>query len=294
MKNNFYISITGQSNTGKSSFINFVCNNYVTAESKKSQTTRVNLIHEVNYEENKFFLYDTPGISLKTMDLLSSSMKNSYIKTLEFINFLIVMMDVNNKDFKYEESIIKLSQNHNIIIIIVVNKIDLIKDPDELIKIKKKIQDKFSHNIYFISVKTKKGITELLDTIKNSSVNSNLNEKLKKTSSTQIKLSIQETIRGVINNETHGEVPYDTAVHIEKCQINKTLIKIEGLIVVEKLNQKKIIIGKNGLMIKEIGIKSRGLLEQIYNKKFYILLKVVVRKNWKNSYKFLKEIGYID
>ena len=68
MKNNIYISIVGQSNTGKSSLVNFICNNYVTTESNKSQTTRVNLIHEVNYKENKFFLYDTPGISLKNTD----------------------------------------------------------------------------------------------------------------------------------------------------------------------------------------------------------------------------------
>jgi len=294
MKNNFYISIVGQSNTGKSSLVNFICNNYVTAESNKSQTTRMNLMHEVNYKESKFFIYDTPGISLKNTDLLSSSMKNAYIKTLEFVNFLIVMMDINNKDFKYEKSIINLSENHNIIIIIVVNKIDLVNDQSELIKIKKKIQDTFSHNIYFMSVKTKKGIKELLDTIKDSSMTSNLNKKLESKSSTQIKLSIQETIRGVINDKTHSEVPYDTAVYIEKCQINNTLIKIEGLIVVEKLNQKKIIIGKNGLMIKEIGTKSRNLLEKTYSKKFYISLKVVVKKNWKNNYKFLRETGYID
>jgi GTP-binding protein Era len=290
MKNNIYISIVGQSNTGKSSLVNFICNNYVTTESNKSQTTRVNLIHEVNYKENKFFLYDTPGISLKNTDLLSSSMKNSYIKTLEFINFLIIMIDVNSKEFKYEQSIINLAQDHNVVIIIVVNKIDLIKNKNELIEIKKKIQDKFSHSIYFISVKTKEGITELLDTLKNSSINRISTE----VSDTQIKLSIQEIIRGVINNKTHSEVPYDTAVHVEKCQISKSLIKVEGIIVVEKLNQKKIIIGKNGLMIKDIGIKSRNYLEKIYNKKFYISLEVVVKKNWKNNYNFLKEVGYID
>tara|TARA_B100000959_G_scaffold37612_1_gene36305 strand:- start:5499 stop:6377 length:879 start_codon:yes stop_codon:yes gene_type:complete len=292
MKNNIYIAIVGQSNTGKSSLVNFICNNYVTTESNKLQTTRLNLIHEVNYKENKFFLYDTPGISLKNTDLLSSSMKNSYIKTLGFIDFLIIMVDVNSKEFTYEQSIINLAQDHNLVIIILVNKIDLIKNKDELIEIKKKIQDKFSHSIYFISVKTKEGTTELLSTIKNSSINTN--RILTEVSDTQIKLSIQEIIRGVINDKTHSEVPYDTAVHVEKFQVSKSLIKVEGIIVVEKLNQKKIIIGKNGLMIKNIGIKSRDYLEKIYNKKFYISLEVVVKKNWKNNYKFLKEVGYID
>ncbi|MBJ41570.1 MAG: GTPase Era [Gammaproteobacteria bacterium] len=294
MKNNIYISIVGHSNTGKSSLVNFICNNYVTTESNKPQTTRVNLIHEVNYKENKFFLYDTPGISLKNTDLLSSAMKNSYIKTLEFTNFLIVMMDVNSKDFQYEQSIINLAKDHNIVIIIVVNKIDLLKDKNELIKIKNKIQTQFAHSIHLISVKTKEGITELLDMIKNSSINSNTNNASTEVSVAQMKLSIQEIIRGVINDKAHGEVPYDTAVYVEKCQISKALIKIEGIIAVEKLNQKKIIIGKNGLMIKEIGIKSRSWLEKIYNKKFYISLEVVVKKNWKNNYEFLKEIGYID
>jgi len=292
MKNNFYISIVGQSNTGKSSLINSICSNYVTTESNKLQTTRMNLIYKVDYKEDVFFFHDTPGISLKDTNLLSSSMKNSYIKTLGVINFLIIMMDVNNKDFKYEQSIINLAQEHNVVIILVINKTDLLKDKNELIKLKKNIQDKFSYSIHFISVKRKEGITELLDMIQNSPENKN--KSLINASSIETKSSIQEIIRGVINNKTHGEVPYDTAVCVEKCQINKTLITIEAIIIVEKLNQKKIIIGKNGSMIKDIGMKSRICLEKTYDKKFYISLEVIVKKNWKNDYNLLKEIGYID
>ena len=126
-KNKYNISIVGQSNTGKSTLINYLCDKYVTAESKKLQTTRVNLYNSVSVNNLSINLIDTPGVSLKSNDLLSSSMKSSYIKTLESIDMLLLMIDIDNKDFNYEESILKLAKVANTEVIILVNKIDLVE-----------------------------------------------------------------------------------------------------------------------------------------------------------------------
>ena len=105
---------------------------------------------------------------------------------------------------------------------------------------------------------------------------------------------MQEIIRGVIVDLTHNELPYDTAVLIEKVEESKSLKSLYASIYVSKENQKKIIIGKSGIMIKNIGIDSRIILEKNYKKKFFISLNVLVKENWKNNYLLLKDIGYID
>ena len=108
------------------------------------------------------------------------------------------------------------------------------------------------------------------------------------------KRQIQELIRESIINRTNKELPYETAVHISdyKKQSNSDLIKAD--IIVSKDNHKKIIIGKKGAMIKNIGIKARELIELYLNKKIHLSLFVVVKDNWKNNPTILKDIGYIE
>ena len=105
---------------------------------------------------------------------------------------------------------------------------------------------------------------------------------------------MKEIIRGIIINYTHNELPYDTAVLINKIDENKSLTSLYTSIYVSKENQKKIVIGKGGSMIKKIGTESRLILEKSYGKKFFISLNVLVKDNWKNNYSLLKELGYID
>ena len=99
---------------------------------------------------------------------------------------------------------------------------------------------------------------------------------------------MQEIIRGVIVELTHNELPYDSAVLVYKLEEKKSLISLYASIYVAKDNQKKIIIGKGGKMIKNIGSNSRTILEKNYNKKFFISLDVLVKENWKNNYTLLK------
>tara|TARA_B100001564_G_scaffold358903_1_gene378891 strand:- start:931 stop:1815 length:885 start_codon:yes stop_codon:yes gene_type:complete len=294
MKKKYNISIVGQSNTGKSSFMNYLANKYITTESNKLQTTRINLSNTINIDDFNINIIDTPGISLINNDLLSESMKNSFIKTLDSIDIIIIMLDINNKDLNYEESIIKLVSS-NTHIMLVINKIDLAKDDlSDLQKIKNKIDDKFKIDTFFISIKLKQGLNQLLQQIKNVLEGLKPRTSKKLSSSDNSKILMQEIIRGVIVELTHNELPYDSAVLVYRLEEKKSLISLYASIYVAKDNQKKIIIGKGGKMIKNIGSNSRIILEKNYNKKFFISLDVLVKENWKNNYTLLKQIGYID
>ena len=294
MKNKYFISVVGKSNVGKSTLINYLCNSYVSSESNKPQTTRMNLYAETSINHLELVFIDTPGLPVKDTDLLSAAMKNSYMKSLDKIDLLIILTDTS-KIKKIEAHILDIAKTSQTKTLIVVNKIDLFKDKltsyDES---KEHIIKLFKEKVFFISLYNHQGLNSfirngILNKLK--SLDAKNNNKLDQTKNDLI--SIQELIRGVIINNTHNELPYDTAVKINKSEKFKQLYKIDANIYVEKLNQRKIIIGSKGNMIKLIGSKSRHLLELKYKKNFYLKLNVCVKKNWKNNYVFLKELGYI-
>ena len=95
MNNKTFISIVGKSNVGKSTLINYLCDSYISSESNKPQTTRANLYTETLIKNLRFVFIDTPGLSVKGNDLLSVAMKNSYIKSFEGIDLVIILTDIN-------------------------------------------------------------------------------------------------------------------------------------------------------------------------------------------------------
>ena len=296
MKNRYYISIVGRSNVGKSTLINILCKDYVTSESKKEQTTRINLHNQTKIHDLDVVLVDTPGVSLKNNNLMSLSMKNSYIKSLAFTDLVILMIDININNFNYERAILKLSDSDNTKTLIIVNKIDLCDDNlNDLVKFKENISKEFNKELFFLSLKENEGIDQFISQgILKSLTGNKAKNTINVSSENSMRLSMQELIRGTIIEKTHDELPYDTAVYIEKVEKGDKLVKVFADIYVEKQNQKKIIIGKGGEMIKIIGIESRKILEENYKKKFYLSLNVVVKENWKNNYNLLKNLGYID
>ena len=291
----YNISIVGKSNTGKSSLINYLSKRYVSPESNKLQTTRINIHNKINLDGLDIDIIDTPGVSLVNNDLLSESMKNSYIKTLGSIDLILVMLDINNKDLNYEKSIINLIKSNDSSILIIVNKIDLANDNlIDLEKIKRDLDSSFDDETFFLSVKSEQGIQQLLKRVKEILLNRTPVSKKSVIPINNNKNIMQEIIRGIIINHTHNELPYDTAVLINKIDEKKSLTSLYASIYVSKENQKKIVIGKGGMMIKKIGTESRLILEKSYDKKFFISLNVLVKDNWKNNYSLLKELGYID
>ena len=295
MKKKYNLSIVGQSNTGKSSLINYLSDMKVTTESHRLQTTRINLYHSVTLNGLEINIIDTPGISLVNNDLLSESMKNAYIKTLSSIDLILIVLDINNKDLKYEESIMNLIESVKKNALIVVNKIDLAEDNlADLQNLKDKLNDLFDNELFFVSIKSKQGLNQLFNRVSDILQSEPPVSKDKTIPVKNRVYAMQEIIRGVIVNLTHNELPYDTAVLIDKSEEKRKLISLYATIFTSKENQKKIIIGKSGSMIKKIGIESRLILEKNYNRKFFISLNVLVKDNWKNNYSLLKKIGYID
>ena len=290
--NKLYITIAGKSNVGKSSFINHLCNNYVTPESSKLQTTRINTYHSFIKKNSEIIFIDTPGISVVKKDLMSDFMKKSYIKSLDIADAVLIIFDISKKGTKNESSIIKICEENNIPVFISVNKIDLYKDDSILTEKIKDLSNLYSKKIYPLSIHNNIGIDLLVNDICKINPSNKKNISFQYYDNDKKKLIIQELIRGIINNIMYGEVPYESAVVVDVLEDKGKLIKITSTIIVNNTNQKKILIGTSGQNIKKIGIESRLLIEKIYSKDVYIDLIVKVNENWKNDIQILKKIGF--
>ena len=284
------IILAGKSNVGKSSLMNLLCNSYVSTVSEKKQTTRTNISQLAIYNDLKIIIYDTPGISVYDNSLLSTLMKKSYLKILSLSDLVIMMIDDKSNLDSFDESIISSAESCQRKILVILNKIDLIDEKDVMKKISN-FSNKYDYQIHPMSIKNKQGIDKFYEILINHAIDNVSDEK--KSSQDLDKLTIQEIIRGVINNTAYGEVAYNCAVITENFIESKKIFKIGSTIYVDKDNHKKIIIGKGGSNIKKIGIEARSHLENILNKQVHLDLHVKVKNNWKNDYEFLRELGYM-
>ena len=282
--------IIGKSNVGKSSLINHLLKNHSALVSNKLHATRIASTYKFNYKNFNIEIIDTPGASITDNNLLSQAMKSNSMKHITSANIIILLTQPQSK-YDYEMKIIDQIRESGKSFIIVVNKIDLDLNKrfeNELLSslsIKQAIYISVTESINFAS------FYMLLDKhINTVTVSYQSSDK----DLSYSRSNIQELIREAIVNRTNEELPYESAVLINDYKEQNNSIVIKADIIVSKENHKKIIIGKKGSMIKNIGIKARKVLEDSLEKKVHLSLFVVVKSNWKNNPNILKDLGYID
>ncbi len=285
----YRILILGKSNVGKSSLINYLKDNHTALVSNKIHSSRISISHSFKYNNLDIELVDTPGASIEDTNLLSQAMKSHASKHMLDTD-LIILLTQPQKKYDYEIKIANQIRECKRKFLLCVNKKDL--DLEETFK--ERLLKQLDIDSYIsISVKTSSGIDSLLNlierniTLERSTKSHFINENNDKN-------IIQELIRESIFNRTNKEIPYESAVCIKDIKMKEKRYKIKADIIVSKYNQKKIIIGKNGDMIKNIGIISREKIELYLKQKVHLSLFVVVKENWKNDTEILKELGYIE
>lgn len=282
--------IIGKSNVGKSSLINHLLKNHSALVSNKLHATRIASTYRFNYKNCNIEIIDTPGASITDNNLLSQAMKSNSMKHITSANIIILLTQPQSK-YDYEMKIIEQIRESSKNFIVVVNKIDLDlnkKFENELLSslsIKQAIYISVTESINFASFYML--LDKHIDT-----VTASYQSLVKDLSCSRS--NIQELIREAIVNRTNEELPYESAVLINDYKEQNNSIVIKADIIVSKENHKKIIIGKKGSMIKNIGIKARKVLEDSLEKKVHLSLFVVVKSNWKNNPNILKDLGYID
>ncbi len=285
----FRVLILGKSNVGKSSLVNYLVNNHSALVSNKLHSSRVSISHEFEYNAANIELVDTPGASIESYNLLSQAMKSHASKHI-MDSDLIILLTQPQKNYTYEMKILNQIKECKKKYLFCVNKIDL----DLAEKFKIKLLTDLKINQYLsISVRESLGMDNLLSMF-DKHMSQNISIVKNSINKNNKRYIIQELIRETLINRTNKEVPYESAVCIKDIKIKNDSYFIKADLIVSKNNHKKILIGKNGDMIKKIGIISRKNIESYLKNKIHLSLFVVVKENWKNDTDILKEIGYID
>lgn len=292
MKSGF-VSIIGRPNVGKSTLLNSILGKRVAITSDKPQTTR-NMIQGIyNEEDTQIVFVDTPGIH-KPQNKLGRVLNKQAYFTINDVDIIILVVDISEKIGRGDEFVIDILKNTDKPVFLVINKIDKLPREEILKKIDdyQKLYD-FAE-IIPVSARKKDNTNRLIEVIKKY-----LPDNIKYFDSTTITSSsedfiISEFIREKVLDLTEEEVPHSVTCLVEELYVENEIMNIGATIIVDRENLKKIIIGKNGNMIKEIGIRARRDIEEYFGKKVYLDLFVKVVPKWRDKEKFLNMIGYKD
>ena len=289
-----FVTIIGEPNVGKSTFLNQVLKQKVAIVSSKPQTTRNVFSGIYNDDDSQIVFIDTPGIHQAKTKLgeYMSSAALSTVNCVYLVFFIIIGFDdVLEYNFKL------LDKFHGIKtpVFLIVNKLDTITDYERLNQALEVYKGALEFaGVFGISALKGDNVNLLLLDIK-----THLQEGPKYYPDGEISdrpetFLIQEFIREKILEFTHEEVPHSVIVYIESLKNKNKIIEIMATIVVERKSQKGIIIGKNGTMLKRIGSNARKDIEALLGVKVYLELFCKVEENWRNSEYYLKTYGYRD
>ena len=290
-----FISIVGRPNVGKSTMLNKFLGQKIAIMSNKPQTTRNKIQGILTEDDFQAIFIDTPGIH-KPKHKLGEFMNKQATSTFSEVDAVLFLVEADKDPGAGDHYIAELLSNVRTPIILVINKTDLISKNTLLTRINQ--YKELINAKEIIPISALKG--ENVDTLINQ-IRILLPEGPKYFSSEQItdhpeRFIIAELIREKVLQLTHEEVPHSIAVVIEQIverEGTETLF-VSAIIYTERKSQKGILIGKQGLLLKEIGKRSRHDIEMLLGSKIYLDLWIKVKKDWRNQAVDLKNFGFND
>ena len=287
------VSIVGRPNVGKSTLLNEIMNKKVAITSDKAGTTRNIILGVYNDKDCQIVFVDTPGIHKPQHKLGKVLNDKAYLMTTN-IDLILFMVDISKGFGKGDRFVLDRIADCNTKVILLLNKIDNIKK-EELIKRIDEIKDIYPFSeIIPISAIKKINIDDLINTIKKYLPNDEKYYNDDFVTNQPMSLIITERVREKVLRLTHDEIPHTVTCVLDSLEDEENLLSAGVTIVVDRENLKKILIGKNGAMLKEIGTKARLDLEEYFNKKVFLSLYVKVVKNWRDRDNLINELGLKD
>jgi len=278
-KKSGYVAIIGRPNVGKSTLINALIGEKVTIVTSKPQTTVQNIIGILNDDDSQIILVDTPGlVSNKQIASQKKTYNRSVVDALASSD-VIVMLSEANKWTKTDEQLLDQIKKQSLPSIHVVNKVDRFKDKTKILDFLKNHSylDVFS-DVIPVSAKYQKNLDSLLSVIKDHLPHNDLDYDEKSSTDQDLYFRISEALRERLMENLKDELPYKFDCVIETMEDKGKVFLIEIAILVNKQAHKKIIIGKQGQLLKKIGSEARGGIEKILNRQVYLSTYIKVVK----------------
>lgn len=287
-----FVTVIGKTNVGKSSIINRLVGEKVSAVANKTQTTRKNIRAIVNTDNAQIIFIDTPGFH-KAKSKLGKEMCEVAIESIPDVDTVIYVIDAKEKSI--DEDVIEKLKEANKKTILIINKTDLVdkKKVAELINTYKNLYNFTA--IIPVSVKKNENVDAIIDEIISTLDEGEAYYDVDEYTDQTMRELAEETIREKALKLLQDEVPHGIYVEVTKMKLRKTKNKeniydIDANIYCLRNSHKGIIIGKGGQMLKKIGTYAREDLERMFDTKVNLSLLVKVKEDWINNQKIVNKI----
>ncbi len=292
------VAIVGRPNSGKSTLLNNILGEKVAIVSKVPQTTRNQVRGIYTDERGQIVFIDTPGVH-SSRDNLDKFMNKASMSTLDDADCIIYLVDVSRRIGDEEMRILEKVKEVKKPVILALNKVDLGQDRiTDYISMWEEakgmiVQEMKKFSLIIISGEKKRNLDTLLDVIFSHLPEGPLLYPEDIVCDVPQKMVMADIIREKLFQELREEVPHSLGVLIEQVQPRKKkTLFVKALVLVERANQKEIVIGKNGQMLKKIGTQARVELEELLDSKVFLEIYVKVHEKWRDDTYMLKDSGY--
>ena len=289
-----FVSLVGRPNVGKSTLLNSILGMKLAITSNVSGTTR-NVIQGIyNDDDSQIIFVDTPGIHKPNNKLGSLMNKKAYDHT-EGVDVILFLVDISKGFGRGDQFILDKIKDKDIPIFLLLNKIDQVKNKEKLLEDINELKEKHDFKeIIPISAIKQDNIKTLIQCIKKYLEESEQIFSEEELTNVSTRFIMAEFVREKILELTHDEIPHTITCYVEDYKEEEKIVHIQVLIVVERENIKKMIIGKQGSMLKEVGTRARKDMENFLGKKVFLETYVKTLKNWRDEEKYFLELGLKD
>lgn len=289
-----FVTILGRPNVGKSTLLNQILGQKIVITTDKAQTTRKRIKGILTDKNGQIIFVDTPGVH-RPMNKLGEFLLDEAKIAVPDADLILFLVDGTEPAGKGDKWIVEnILKNSKIPVILVMNKVDRIKNPQKIEENLISYKLLFDENIPIIRISAKTGRNK--DTLL-----SNILKKLPDgeklypddiVTEESMRSVTEEIIREKVLLNTQDEIPHSVAIKVDKYEERDDIDRIYAIIYCEQKSQKGILIGKGGALLKKIGTEARLELEEIVEKKVYLNLEVKVEKDWRKKDNILKNFGY--
>lgn len=298
MTKNAFIAITGRANAGKSSLTNLLVGEKISIVSEKPQTTRNRINGVLTKGDTQYVFMDTPGMH-KPKTKLSEHMVKSIRQSVDDVDCAILMADVTKKISSIEQDLIRSFASHGTAVVLLLNKVDLLKDKSEILKIIQQYSELYDfEEIIPISVKNRINTDQIMPVLERFAVEGEHFFPDDIATDRTERFMCSEIVREKILRVMQEEIPHGVAVDVEKFKSrmkgDDEIIDISVVIICEKESHKGMIIGKGGERLKQIGTMAREDMEDLLQAKVNLQCFVKVKEDWRNRERVISDLGMYD
>ena len=288
-----FVAIVGRPNVGKSSILNRLLGQKIAIVSSKPQTTRNRITGVLTDGEYQLVFFDTPGMH-KPKNSLGKYMVRSVNESVGGVDCCMLVVEAGKEPTNTELALIEKFKSLEMPAILAINKIDMLKEKDTLMKQILDYTKLYNFDaVVPVSAQDGSGMDELLDELKKQSVDGGHYFDDDTLTDQPERVIVAEIIREKILRLCDKEIPHGTAVVIEKMKTRDNgILDIDATIFCERDTHKRIIIGKNGTMLKKISTFARQDIENFFDCKVFLQTWVKVKEDWRNRAQILQNFGF--